>query len=502
MSDEGNILRPRRRGRRSMAEMRAARENGIMVTGRSAKVNSAARSEANSLGARVRLARKRLGLSQQELAGPQYVASYISAIERDKIHPSLKALELIAKRLAEPVEYFLYGGYGSGALQEVEAGAEGVTSSAPESSLAVAVRDQLRQAQLWIERGAYLSSKESQELFDQASTLVTQIPRHQLTEYDRAQLSHLAGILALRNGTFDLAISELEEAIPLASRTNQISLEIELHYWLGSAFFARRMADQALTHHQMARELLVKNETQATPELHLQVLTALADDHLALGHPEQTVRLFEEALHTEEEYDQTQLRADRFWKLTELYQEKGDLVRSRNYCAVALSLYEQLNQRRQILRLSSSVGELLTSSGKVADAEKILTRAVDAAQNSQDLAGTDLALTYNALASLRIQQGKLEEAGKISQSAIEEARKAGDQLAEGNALRLAAEVEAHLDHQAEARKLYEQAITILEATNTPYALGDVYKAYGEALSRWGDFEAAVNFLKKAYDSKR
>ncbi len=504
--EDTNDIRPRKRGRRSMAEMRAARENGTTLLAakviKAAALAKAGTGPANSLGTRVRLARKRLGLSQQELAGPQYVASYISAIERDKIHPSLKALELIAKRLGEPVEYFLYGGYGSGALQDVEAGAEGPTSATPESSFTLSIRDQLREVQLLLERGAYLSGEESQSVLEQALEVIQQVPRHQLTEYDRAQISRLSGSLALRKGSFEEAIEELEQAIPVASRTNQHGLEIELHLILGNAFFARRMADQSLMHHQICRELIGKYENEITPELSLQVLTALANDHLALGHPEQAIRLFEEAVLGEEQYEKLQTRADRYRQLSIIYHDKGDLVRSRNYGAVALTLYEQLNQRRQILRLSSSVGELLTSSGKVADAEKILMRAVEAGQNSHDLAGTDLALTYNSLASLRIQQGQLEEAGRISQDAIREARKAGDPLAEGNALRLAAEVEARLDHQPQARELYGQAISILEATNTPYALGDVYKAYGEALSRWGDFEAAVNYLKKAYDSKR
>ncbi len=501
-SDESAANSPRRRGRRSMAEMRAARETGLSVVSRAPKTLSTAGNGANSLGTRVRLARKRLGLSQQELAGPQYVASYISAIERDKIHPSLKALELIAKRLAEPVEYFLYGGYGSGALHEGEAGAENQSSPVPETSFIVAARDQLRQARLLMEREAYLNNKEGSQLLAETTRIIESVPRHQLTEYDRAQHSRLAGMLALRKGNYETAINELEEAIPLANRTNQNGLLIDLHYLLGNAFFARRMADQALSHHQTCRDLLNTYPDQASPDLHLEGLTALANDHLALGHPEQALRLFEEALQIEEEFDKPQTRAEKFFQLSQTYHAKGDLIRGRNYEAVALAIYYQLNQRRRVLRLSSSVGELLTSSGKVADAEKILMRAVEAGKNSQDLSGTDLALTYNSLASLRIQQDNLEEAREISHAAIAEARKAGDRLAEGNALRLAAEVETRQNHQDKARELYGQAIAILEDANTPYALGDVYKAYGEALSRWGDFESAVNYLKKAYDSKR
>src|SRR4051812_12593725 len=93
---QGNLPNPlnseeahRKRGRRSMAEMRAAAQTGRVFSQRQQKSMSWLTS-ATTLGARIKLARKRLGLSQQELAGEKYVASYISAIVRDKIQPSLK----------------------------------------------------------------------------------------------------------------------------------------------------------------------------------------------------------------------------------------------------------------------------------------------------------------------------------------------------------------------------------------------------------------------------
>jgi tetratricopeptide (TPR) repeat protein len=491
--------RPRRRGRRSLAELRAAR--GGML-GKPSKA-AAEKIVANSLGSRVRLARKRLGLSQQELAGPQYVASYISAIERDKIHPSLKALELIAKRLGEPVEYFLYGGYGSGALADTvsETPVEG-RGSAPETSFSSAMRDKLLEAQLLVERASHLAGAKGQEGLAQAEQILNSIPRHQLSEYDRAQLGRLMGILYLRRQDLEQARTELEESMTLANKTGQLSLEVELRYLLGNVLFSRRLADQALPYHQTCRETIEANPELFSPEVKLAVLTGLANDHLALNHNNQAVEIFQEALKAEEEIEKPETRAANFFDLAQLYKEQGDLMRSRAYGQVSLSIYEQLNQRRHVLRLSASIGELLAGMGEVNEAEKVLTRAVNVGQAENTLSGTDLALTYTSLAALRLQQNQLEEAGSISRQAIEEARQAGDMLAEGKALQLAAEVETRLDHRDEARGLYEQAINLLEQINVPYVLGDVYKAYGEALEKWGDFANAVGYLKKAYESKR
>src|SRR4051794_21753482 len=57
----------------------------------------------DSLGERLRKARKDRGLSQEKLAQPEFTKSYVSAVERGKARPSLKALTLMAGRLQLPV---------------------------------------------------------------------------------------------------------------------------------------------------------------------------------------------------------------------------------------------------------------------------------------------------------------------------------------------------------------------------------------------------------------
>jgi HTH-type transcriptional regulator, quorum sensing regulator NprR len=229
--------RPKRRGRRSLAELRAARG----TTPAKAYKAAAEKNVANSLGARVRLARKRLGLSQQELAGPEYVASYISAIERDKIHPSLKALQLIATRLNEPVEYFLYGGYGSGALATEAEPSSTTPSYIPETSLAIALRDELLEAQVTVEQVGDMPNTASPEDVDRASKKLDSIPRHQLSEYDRALLLYLYGRLHLQKADFDTARAEYEEALSLANKTEQEVLSVEIRNQLGNLYYLRRI---------------------------------------------------------------------------------------------------------------------------------------------------------------------------------------------------------------------------------------------------------------------
>src|SRR6202022_3115086 len=52
-----------------------------------------------SVGAKIRAARQAKKYTQSQLASPDFSVSYISAIERGQIHPSLRALEILATRL-------------------------------------------------------------------------------------------------------------------------------------------------------------------------------------------------------------------------------------------------------------------------------------------------------------------------------------------------------------------------------------------------------------------
>jgi transcriptional regulator with XRE-family HTH domain len=59
------------------------------------------------IGERVRAARVAAHLTQQELAGPTYSKSYISAVERGKMTPSFQALSTLAERLGVTRSYLL-----------------------------------------------------------------------------------------------------------------------------------------------------------------------------------------------------------------------------------------------------------------------------------------------------------------------------------------------------------------------------------------------------------
>jgi len=65
---------------------------------------------AGRIGERIRQARHRAGLTQQQLAGERYTKAYISALETGQAKPSMAALNFIAERLSLPASHFVSDG--------------------------------------------------------------------------------------------------------------------------------------------------------------------------------------------------------------------------------------------------------------------------------------------------------------------------------------------------------------------------------------------------------
>jgi tetratricopeptide (TPR) repeat protein len=231
-------------------------------------------------------------------------------------------------------------------------------------------------------------------------------------------------------------------------------------------------------------------------------MTNLANDYVAQGRQDDAIATFEDALQYDAMFSQPRTRANIYWNLSQTYKERRDLVRSRMYATLATELFEEVNQRRKLLRLSADMGGMLADLGRENEAEKILTKAVAVSEEDTSLVGTDLALTYTSLAWLRVRQGNLAEARDLSDKAVKEARSVHDAMAEGKALKLAAEIASSLGKRKESRQSFVEAIKILENIHVPYLLSDVYKAYSEALEKWGELDQAVVFLKRAYEAKR
>jgi transcriptional regulator with XRE-family HTH domain len=145
------------------------------------------------IGARVRAARITAHLTQQELAGPTFSKSYISAVERGKMTPSLQALRILTSRLGVSLASVLGEGH---LLPEHAASADAVSAA---EQLA-----RLSEAEHLLQQGRY---EEALPLFEQAGQQV----RTALAYEQYAQ------VLAAQ-GRYQEAYEQMARAVQAAAR--------------------------------------------------------------------------------------------------------------------------------------------------------------------------------------------------------------------------------------------------------------------------------------------
>src|ERR1700748_3617530 len=136
------------------------------------------------VGANIREVRTKLGMTQAQLAAPEFSISYISAIERGKIRPSLKALSILARRLDVPLTFLLEGSPAGAA--EARAVGYSPADSGPDQRIDV----YLLQASVLVQQGA----------FSQAEMLLEPIQPERITIDQVYRLYFLRGEVHLGAG--------------------------------------------------------------------------------------------------------------------------------------------------------------------------------------------------------------------------------------------------------------------------------------------------------------
>src|SRR5260370_455202 len=164
------------------------------------------RAVAARVGTNIREVRTKLGLTQAQLAAPEFSISYISAIERGKIRPSLKALSILAKRLDVPLTFLLEGSPAGAA--EARAVGYSPADSGPDQRIEV----DLLQADVLIE----------QEQYQEAAELLAPMQPERITTDQVYRLFLLRGQIHLGLQEYKEAVVDLRAAVTQGEGLNDI----------------------------------------------------------------------------------------------------------------------------------------------------------------------------------------------------------------------------------------------------------------------------------------
>jgi tetratricopeptide (TPR) repeat protein len=413
------------------------------------------RALAQAIGSRIRAARIRAGLTQQQLAGDRYTKAYISALELGHAKPSMAALDYLAPRL--------------GTTSDRIVADPSRTWSRLEADVALAGGD------LDGARVAY------EGLLDDA--------------IDPGVVAELELGLAetfCRLGRPSDAIRPADDARRRFIEASRQPEADRAQYWLASA---HSQMDDQVEARRMLREILERADPATDPDMAVRVRIALAQTEGLIGEPRIALAYLEEAREAANALD-LRRRGIFLMQLATSRAKVGDLegaIRSGTealqVCRLAEAGRDQARVENELATLYLKLGDRNRARGLLADARAILKRSEEHALLA-DITDTE--------AQVALDDGDADSALQLASDAQSQARTAGNTKALVDSLVTAGRALETLGRRSEALQRYEEAATSLGDDVGPTARRrKVYGAWAEALAAEGRHADAYAVAKRA-----
>jgi tetratricopeptide (TPR) repeat protein len=449
-----------------------------------------------TLGERLRQARLERGLSQDALAQPEFTKSYVSAVERGKARPSLKALELMARRLGIPLSEFLVA---------VPATDSDVDIAALDEDLAY----QLDHAKLLI----------TTQQGDEALRIINAAEQEygdyfdRLSDPTRYRFYRLRALAYLRVGEPGSARRDLDRAMALAPQLDDPQEVERARNALGAVFYEQDLPQQALEHHLRCAQAISEGVVK-DPTLRLTIYRNLANDYWALKNTPQAIAAYKEALALLEDVNSLEQQAGVYWGISLAYKDEGDLIRAKLYAKQALTIYEAAQNQAAIIAMSTNLAEIYIEQQQLDEAEALLAHAVSLLTENTD--SSVIGIVYTQYALLELRRDRLAQAAAYAQRSLTVSAAAaaayerpGDQQARANtvrtqarALSVAARVAERQGNQAEADRLFQQALDLVHQTEYAETSYDITFAYADVLSARGQHQQAALHYRAAAQGRQ
>ena len=358
------------------------------------------RAPIRTVGLRIRKLRRARGLSPLELAQPEFTKKYLRTVERCNIIPSLKVIELFARRLEVPVAQLLRANVaqytGSGLTSENDLGA-----------LQEDLNYQLNYAKMLIKDG---NLEEALECIRLAEMYVASTGPHAAKLPPRLlyRLPFLKGLAYLNSHNSDAALPELERALSLVEADEEKAATV--HNLLGAAYYLKERPDLAIKEHLICLRA-VQNNTLRDLSSRFSVYRNLANDYFALGDAKQAIAIYKFTLPLLQDLNDPVRKAAVFFSMGIAYWEIKDKISSILYSSRARELWLEIGDRIEVAKTSLNIGEMLLDDRRPKEAEPFLQEASNILLDPENSADDQLLNhLYKVLALSAFKQGFLEKA--------------------------------------------------------------------------------------------
>ena len=406
---------------------------------------------AQRIGSRLREARQRAKLTQQQLAGDRYTKAYVSALETGIARPSMVALTYLSGRLNLPASHFL---------------------------------DQDQPAWGRLEADMQLATGSWQAAADGYAALL-EAPAEPVV---RAELLRGMAEALARLDRGREAIAAASESMALFEEHGRPADAALARYWLAYGFYESDAEEDARSHLSALLEL-VRGGLAVEPDFEVRVLMALAAVESREGAHARSLVLLEQARGMAGDLDDRR-RATFLFNLAISYRETGDLEGAVRAGTQGMALYRAAGAETESAAIGNDLALAYLAMGNLDRARAF----ADEAHAQFEHHGDDrlLAAVLETEAQIALAGGRIDDASRLAGESRTLAHASGNRKAELAAIVL------------EARALRTQGD--LEGSEARFAMAaDAARASGsqarvrEVLGEWAQLRAERGDHRGAYE---
>jgi tetratricopeptide (TPR) repeat protein len=422
----------------------------------SAPASERDRDLARRIGGRIREARLRAGLTQQQLAGDRYTKAYISALETGIARPSMVALTFICERLGLPASHFIDQSHPTWTRLEVD--------------MRLAAGD-------WVAAA------------DGYTTLLADATD------DGVRADLLRG-LAEASARLDLgkeAIAAASEATRLYAAAGRDSDAALARYWLAYGLY---QSDNELDARSVLTALLeqVRNGLNVEPDFEMRLLTSLAAVESRAGQPTRALTYLEEARGLAADLDDRR-RAAFLFNLAINYREVGDFEGAIRAGTQGMALYRAAGAIFESARIENDLALAYLATGQIERAREL---AADARHQIEETGDERwMAAVVDTEAQVALAAGEVDEALRLARAARGHADRSGNEFGGLMAMLTEARILRRGGRAEEAETRFGEAAAIARESRAPNRLREVLREWADLRAEAGDHRGAYELSSEA-----
>jgi transcriptional regulator with XRE-family HTH domain len=411
---------------------------------------------AQSIGERIRTARHRAGLTQQQLAEGRYTKAYVSALEKGLAKPSMAALTFFADRLGLPPSHFL-----------------------------------VDRTDVWtrIEADLHLASGDWVKAVDAYEGLLGgTTDRRRRAEILRGLSEALVRLDRGRD-----ALPRAAESAELFSRLGQEVDAALASFWLASAHYVEENRVEARAIYMQLLDR-VRAGLNVLPDFKLRLLGNLGNLEARDGEHQQALTYLEEARGLAADMDDRR-RATFLGGLAVSYRKAGDLEAALKTGGESLALFRAAEAELEIAMLANEVAMAHLTNGNPRRAQELAEEAESLARRIND--GKLLANVLDTRAQVALARGDASKALALAGEALALATREGSHKAKFDAHRTRARTLASTGATAESLAAFEEAAGVARNEGSRAQLREILSDWAAELAKAGQHERAYELTREA-----